>query len=73
MNIVNSGLEFMRSTDNIEGTIDQLFRFVKVRMCHNQLSTTQQYLDFNENNKEVKKAKLGWEKHLKKMLEILDD
>jgi integrase len=73
MNIVDSGLELMRSTDNIGGTIDKLFRFVKVRMCHNQLSTTQQYLDFNENNKMVKEAKLGWEKHLKKMLEIIDD
>jgi integrase len=73
MNIVDSELELMKGKENIGEAIDGLFRFVKVRMCHNQLSTTQQYLDFNQNNKVVKEAKLGWEKHLKKMLEIIDD
>lgn len=72
MNIVNFGLERINDTDNLKGSIDQLFRFVKTRMCHSQLSTTQQYLDFNNNNKVVKEAKLGWEKHLKEMLEILN-
>jgi integrase len=73
MNIVNSGLELIKGADNIGGTIDQLFRFVKVRMCHNDLRTTQQYLNFNQNNEIVKEAKLGWEKHLKKMLDITFD
>lgn len=69
MNIVNHGLEQINIKDNIGGSIDLLFRFVKVRMCHSDLKTTQQYFDFNSNMKIVKEAKLGWEKHLKSLLE----
>ncbi|QFI37012.1 site-specific integrase [Moritella marina ATCC 15381] len=72
MNIVNYGLENIDSENNIGRSIDLLFRFVKVRMNHNDLATTQQYLDFNQNQKIVKEAKVGWEKHLKSMLEITD-
>jgi len=72
MNIVNYGLEKIESTDHVRGSIDSLFRFVKVRMCHNDLKTTQQYLDFNSNMKVVKEAKIGWEKHLKSLLVIAD-
>lgn len=72
MNIVNYGLEKINSTDNLGRSIDLLFRFVKVRMCHSDLKTTQQYFDFNTNMKVVKEAKLGWEKHLKNLMVIID-
>jgi integrase len=72
MNIVNSGLKQIKSSNSIGDSIDQLFRFVKVRMCHSDLSTTQQYLNFNQNNKIVKEAKIGWEQQLSSMLEIAD-
>lgn len=70
MNIVNHGLEQINTKDNIGGSIDLLFRFVKVRMCHNDLSTTQQYFDFNANMEVVKEVKIGWEKHLKSLLVV---
>ena len=70
MNIVNHGLEQVNTKDNAGGSINLLFRFVKVRMCHNDLKTTQQYLDFNSNMKIVKEAKLGWEKHLTSLLAV---
>ncbi|SGY88045.1 Integrase [Moritella viscosa] len=72
MNMVNYGLERLDSENNIGSSIDLLFRFVKVRMSHENLATTQQYLDFNQNKKLIKEAKIGWEKHLKSMLEIAD-
>ncbi len=72
MNMVNKGLSMIDKNDNAGQTIDQLFRLVKVRMCHSELSTTQQYLDFNQNNKVVKDAKSGWEQYLKNILDIVD-
>lgn len=73
MNIVNNALPLINKKENIGQSIDQLFRFLRIRMGHTSLSTTQQYLDFNQNKTIAKDAQLSWESHLKSILGAVYD
>lgn len=68
MNIVRSRLPFIGKKGHL--SLGELLQFVKVRMGHNSLKTTELYLDFDNKQKLVQEVQLDYENYLKSMVSV---